>query len=94
MRPNLLHPRSETRRASRRRRRRGLRGARRHEVAAVHQAPVPAAAPTTRDSAAGRVREAGGPVDHASYVCSCGFAFAASVSTSVACPHCGAEQAW
>jgi predicted Zn-ribbon and HTH transcriptional regulator len=41
-----------------------------------------------------RVREAGGPLDRASYVCLCGFAFAAAVSTSVRCPHCGAEQAW
>lgn len=41
-----------------------------------------------------RVRSAGGPVDNASYTCSCGFVFAASVSTTVACPHCGASQAW
>jgi len=30
----------------------------------------------------------------ASYVCLCGFAFAAAVSTSVRCPHCGEPQAW
>lgn len=41
-----------------------------------------------------RVREAGGPEDHAQYACSCGLAFTAPVSASVACPHCGAEQAW
>lgn len=41
-----------------------------------------------------RVREAGGPEDRAHYACSCGLAFTADVSTSVACPHCGAEQAW
>jgi hypothetical protein len=41
-----------------------------------------------------RARLAGGPVDHASYTCACGFVFAASVSTTVACPHCGAAQAW
>jgi hypothetical protein len=44
--------------------------------------------------AASRVREAGGPIDMASYVCVCGFAFAAAVSTSVECPHCGSPQAW
>jgi rubrerythrin len=41
-----------------------------------------------------KVREAGGPLDMAAYVCLCGFAFAAAVSTSVQCPHCGAPQAW
>jgi rubrerythrin len=46
------------------------------------------------DVAAHKVREAGGPIDVASYVCLCGFVFAAAVSTSVKCPHCGAPQAW
>jgi hypothetical protein len=46
------------------------------------------------DVAAHKVREAGGPIDKASYVCLCGFAFAAAVSTSVECPHCGEPQAW
>lgn len=41
-----------------------------------------------------RVREAGGPEDHAEYACTCGMVFRASVSTSVACPHCGSGQAW
>lgn len=41
-----------------------------------------------------RVREAGGPEDRAHYTCSCGLVFEASVSTSVACPHCGTGQAW
>jgi hypothetical protein len=41
-----------------------------------------------------RVREAGGPVDHACYTCECGYLFVASVSTTVCCPHCGARQAW
>jgi hypothetical protein len=41
-----------------------------------------------------RVRAAGGPLDRAVYVCCCGFYFDASVSTTVPCPHCGAEQAW
>jgi hypothetical protein len=41
-----------------------------------------------------RVREAGGPMDNASYSCACGMVFAAAVSTTVSCPHCGADQAW
>ena len=41
-----------------------------------------------------RVRAAGGPLDQASYICECGYLFAAQVSTTVACPHCGAGQAW
>ena len=35
------------------------------------------------------MREAGGPEDNASYSCVCGLHFAAPVSTTVACPHCG-----
>jgi rubrerythrin len=46
------------------------------------------------DLAVRRAREAGGPVDQASYSCSCGYIFAARVSTSVACPVCGTDQAW
>ncbi len=41
-----------------------------------------------------RVREAGGPEDSAHYTCSCGMVFRASVSASVACPHCGGHQDW
>jgi hypothetical protein len=41
-----------------------------------------------------RARESGGPDDRAMYTCSCGYVFEADVSTSVACPHCGAGQAW
>jgi hypothetical protein len=41
-----------------------------------------------------RTREAGGPEDVAIYTCACGFHWEAPVSTSVACPHCGAGQAW
>jgi hypothetical protein len=41
-----------------------------------------------------RVREAGGPVDQASYTCGCGYFFRAAVSTSVICPHCGVDQGW
>jgi len=46
------------------------------------------------DLAAQRVREAGGPIDLASYACACGCLFTAPVSTSVKCPHCGTGQAW
>ena len=41
-----------------------------------------------------RARESGGPEDRAMYTCGCGYVFQAEVSTSVACPHCGAGQAW
>jgi hypothetical protein len=46
------------------------------------------------DPAVARVREAGGPIDQASYICQCGYLFRAPVSTSVTCPHCGSGQAW
>jgi len=46
------------------------------------------------DPAVQRVREAGGPIDRASYVCECGYLFSAAVSTTVACPHCGVDQSW
>lgn len=50
--------------------------------------------PGDLDYAARRVRAAGGPNDQASYACECGYLFAAPVSTSVCCPHCGCQQAW
>jgi hypothetical protein len=78
MRPSLLHPLAERRHA--RRHRRGRRAA-----TPVLRAP---------DLAVQRVREAGGPVDSASYNCQCGCLFNAHVSTSVVCPHCGCGQAW
>jgi hypothetical protein len=40
------------------------------------------------------LRQGGAPQDRALYSCSCGYAFAAPVSTSVDCPHCGDRQAW
>jgi rubrerythrin len=40
------------------------------------------------------VREAGGPEDNETHACQCGYVFEAAVSTTVACPHCGATQAW
>jgi hypothetical protein len=46
------------------------------------------------DPAVQRVRHAGGPLDRACYSCGCGYVFTAPVSTTVACPHCRAPQAW
>ncbi|HEY7830375.1 MAG TPA: hypothetical protein VIC06_07405 [Solirubrobacteraceae bacterium] len=74
----------------RRLRERARSGARRRR--AEHQQPLAVLA--RPDIAARKVREAGGPMDMASYGCLCGFVFAAAVSTSVECPHCGAPQAW
>ena len=59
--------------------------------------PVPPAPPPVADDDLAderRARESGGPEDRAMYTCSCGYVFEANVSTSVACPHCGAAQAW
>jgi hypothetical protein len=109
MRPMLLHlPKSERRRAARVRggRRRTAADASAGAGSGSAQTEMPNAQAVTPseqrrtqgagrpDIAARRVREAGGPIDMASYVCLCGFAFAAAVSTSVKCPHCGAPQAW
>ncbi|MGA8364606.1 MAG: hypothetical protein WB709_08800 [Solirubrobacteraceae bacterium] len=64
-------------------------------TAALGTAGLRLATPPSRQNATvARVRLAGGPIDNASYTCSCGFVFAASVSTTVRCPHCGADQAW
>ena len=41
-----------------------------------------------------RLRASGGPHDRAQYTCGCGYVWEADVSASVACPHCGASQAW
>jgi hypothetical protein len=87
MRPSLLHPLGEPRHSRRHRRGR----------AAVTGDPAPHASDPAvgrSDPAVERVREAGGPVDRASYTCACGYLFSAAVSTTVNCPHCGAGQAW
>ncbi len=47
-----------------------------------------------RAGAERRTRAAGGPQDQAHYRCGCGHAFAGKVSTHVACPRCGSDQAW
>ncbi|HEV3318971.1 MAG TPA: hypothetical protein VG053_04455 [Solirubrobacteraceae bacterium] len=68
---------------------------RRKRTAAARTRSLHLAAPTAgQDASVARVRLAGGPIDNASYTCACGFVFAASVSTTVRCPHCGADQAW
>jgi hypothetical protein len=88
MRPSLLHPLTE--RHSRRHRPK-------HQAVIAHKPaaePTAAPAPQPRDIAVERVRAAGGPLDQASYACQCGYLFAAPVSTTVACPHCGTHQAW
>jgi hypothetical protein len=71
-----------------------LTGTRRHSLAtalgfAHHRAPVPAPVYVPD-----RARRSSGPEDRALYSCSCGFAFKASVTTTVGCPHCGQTQAW
>jgi hypothetical protein len=90
------HPFAE-RRHSRRRRRRA-----RHETGDAPALEAPPIREVTLvmhsgsppDPAAQRVREAGGPIDRASYTCVCGYVFLAPVSTTVQCPHCSAAQAW
>ena len=72
--------------------RRRARGARTDRRAASRGAEV---LPTTRDAAERRDASRGsGPQDTAVYACGCGFIFTASVTTTVACPHCEADQAW
>jgi hypothetical protein len=85
MRPSPRHTRNEPRQ---RRSQRNRRGAEPTAVPAVRKAAPHA------DPDAERVREAGGPMDHAAYSCACGYLFSAAVSTTVSCPHCGAGQAW
>jgi hypothetical protein len=97
MRPKLLHlrersPERPVRRGHERRTKQ-----RRSEPRVIVMDPEPSASavlPDQRDLAAEQVRRAGGPLDLAVYSCSCGYLFSASVSTTVACPHCGADQAW
>jgi hypothetical protein len=94
MRASLLHPLRAPRHSRRHRRAApapaGELVVRSRETPAVRARPAAAAA----DPAVQRVRDAGGPIDRASYTCACGYLFSASVSTSVMCPHCGADQAW
>lgn len=52
--------------------------------------PAPPAANLARE----RNQRANCSQDAATYACGCGYVFTAPVSTSVDCPHCGADQAW
>ena len=95
---NLLHPLRTPRRkalgkAARRREDR-RHAARLAAPPAAPRAHVPPAHVPHVDAAVERVRCAGGPIDHASYDCECGYRFSAAVSTTVSCPHCGIDQAW
>jgi hypothetical protein len=74
------------------RERRPLRKRRGRRAAGTPQAVT--SAPGSSDRAVQRARDAGGPVDHASYNCECGYVFVAPVSTTVKCPHCDSGQAW
>ncbi len=66
-----------------------------HAPARDEAAPEPEPDPSRDDLAdERRARESGGPDDRATYSCLCGYVFEADVTTSVACPHCGAAQAW
>ena len=66
-----------------------------HPAASRHATQAHAAVAVPRVPAAQlRRRAEGGPVDHATYPCPCGYVFVAPVSTSVDCPHCGTGQAW
>jgi hypothetical protein len=96
MRPNLLHPLADRRPARRQSRRTGARQQARAVDAPARSADPVAltAGPGPVDAATERVRDAGGPIDRASYACGCGLLFQAKVSTTVICPHCGAGQAW
>lgn len=82
----LLHPLSERRHARRHRRHRRHLGIRARRAAKRRRISC--------DPAVERVRAAGGPHDEACYTCQCGYLFNAAVSTTVACPNCGVEQAW
>jgi hypothetical protein len=66
---------------------------RREPPAAPLEQPAPAR--TEQDlSDERRLRASGGPNDRAQYACGCGYVWETDVSASVACPHCGAAQAW
>jgi len=90
MRARPVHPLLQTRRRPRRRDRRGAES----PAPGVPSAPLVRDARACEDPAVQRVREAGGPIDHAAYTCECGYRFVAPVSTTVHCPHCHVGQAW
>lgn len=63
-------------------------------VAQVPPAPTGRTRGTDPLAAERRMRDSGGPVDNATYTCTCGCVFQAPVSTGVACPVCQTAQAW
>jgi hypothetical protein len=80
-----------------RHRRSGTRAEKQHAARPRGRRGAGSADPSARGSsenATGRIRQAGGPIDRASYSCACGYVFVADVSTTVRCPHCKASQAW
>jgi hypothetical protein len=66
----------------------------RPSAGAAVTAPAPRSCETADDHARSRTRQASRPQDEALYTCTCGFVFAAPVSASVGCPHCGDSLAW
>ncbi|MGO9489742.1 MAG: hypothetical protein ACLQBB_12025 [Solirubrobacteraceae bacterium] len=97
MRPRLLNPLREAatdRPARRGHRRRAERHGGEARPARTPEPPLGERAVRACDPEAERVRQAGGPLDEAFYTCGCGYRFSAAVSTTVACPHCGTDQAW
>lgn len=67
--------------------------ARRRAARGPKRGPKPSPRPSV-ERAQARARRAGDSQDVALYSCGCGYAFEAAVTTSVGCPHCGADQAW
>ena len=68
-----------------------------HSLTALFGLAPEAAAPVQSHShvhAQERARRSGGSQDRALYACGCGYAFKASVTTTVGCPNCGQQQAW
>jgi hypothetical protein len=94
LREHLPHPLRESIPRRLRERRHSRWGRRRPAPASNHTVTPSPAVSGPSDLAVERVRDAGGPVDKASYSCECGFVFLAPVSTTVTCPHCQAGQAW
>ena len=73
---------------------RRARADRRPHVIGREVPPEPAPADDPQLLAERRHRASVTPEDQATYSCTCGYVFQAAVSTSVACPQCGAGQAW
>jgi hypothetical protein len=59
-----------------------------------HRPARAAVTPPATNLARERNQRANVSEDTATYSCGCGYVFTAPVSTTVGCPHCGADQAW